>query len=79
MEASLRRTIWVLALLVLGMTVQFVVDIATPPGVADAIGYPALLVLTVWLPWTRALSAFTWLATVLTVIGSAFGTHGGIG
>jgi signal transduction histidine kinase len=65
--------------LVLGMVGLFVLDVMTPPGVADGIGYPILLVLCLWLPGRSTLSICTWGSTALIVIGGFFGRTGGIG
>jgi two-component system cell cycle sensor histidine kinase PleC len=65
--------------LLLGMGSLFVLDITTPPGVADGIGYPILMVLCLWLPGRSTLAWCTWGSTILTVIGAFFGRTGGIG
>ncbi|HUC61792.1 MAG TPA: HAMP domain-containing sensor histidine kinase [Alphaproteobacteria bacterium] len=65
--------------LLLGMAGLFILDIVTPPGVADGIGYPILLVLCLWLPGRHTLSVCAWGSTLLIVVGGFFGQVGGIG
>ncbi|HTZ80595.1 MAG TPA: HAMP domain-containing sensor histidine kinase [Stellaceae bacterium] len=64
--------------LVLGMAAAFVLDLLTPPGVADGIAYPVLLALCVLVRSRRALLVYSALATVLTLI-PAFVPQGGVG
>ncbi len=73
------RTTIVLGLLIVGMIGLFLLDALAPPGVADGIGYPILLMLCVWLPWRSSLTICAWIATVLTGIAVPFSTEGGIG
>jgi signal transduction histidine kinase len=65
--------------LAVGLIGLFVLDVTTPPGVADGIGYPIFLVLCLWLPGRSTLSVCTWASTALIVIGGFFGRSGGIG
>jgi signal transduction histidine kinase len=76
---SRNSTLAALVLLGVGMATLFVIDVSTPPGVADGVGYPILLVLSMWLPWRGALAVCAWTATFLITIGAIFGTQGGIG
>jgi signal transduction histidine kinase len=73
------RTALVLGVLALGMIGLFLLDVSTPPGVADGVGYPVLLVLCLWLPQRWILSACTWASTLLAIAGAAFATEGGVG
>src|SRR5271163_2749595 len=73
------RTLLLAGVLVLGMAGFFLLDVLTPPGVADGIGYPILLILCLWLPGRRTLAACAGTAAALTVIGAAFGRTGGVG
>jgi signal transduction histidine kinase len=71
---------WILlGLLVAGMAGLFALDALAPPGVADGIGYPILLMLCIRLPWRNALTHCAWISTLLTGIGVLFSSEGGIG
>jgi signal transduction histidine kinase len=73
------RTGIVVGLLAAGMIALFVLDVLSPPGVVDGIGYPILLVLCLWLPWRSSLTVVAWVSTLLTGIGVLFNSEGGIG
>jgi signal transduction histidine kinase len=59
--------------------VLFAIDIASPPGVLDGIGYPSLMVFTLWLPGRRVVAAAAAVFSLLTVVGYTFLQPGGIG
>jgi signal transduction histidine kinase len=59
--------------------VLFAIDIHFPPGVLDGIGYPSLMVFTLWLPGRRVVIAAAAAFSLLTVIAYTLLQPGGIG
>jgi signal transduction histidine kinase len=70
--ASKLDTRAVIAAQVLGALGLFALDVLTPPGIADGIGYPIVLVLCLWVPGRKYLIGWTLATCALTVLGVFF-------
>ena len=68
----------VAAILVCGTIAAFLLDVLTPRGFADAVGYPVLLTLCLWLRGRYVILMYAALATVLTIAGGFLSAGGGI-
>ena len=68
----------VIAVQVVGALGLFVLDISTPPGVADGLGYPIVLVLCLWVPGRKYLFGWTIATIGLTILAALLVSRGGI-
>ena len=59
--------------------VLFAIDVHFPPGVLDGIGYPSLMLFTLWLPGQRVVIVAAAAFSLLTVIAYTLLQPGGIG
>src|SRR6266513_1210852 len=57
----------------------FVLDSMTPPGIADGIGYSAVIVLSLWIPHRRYVLGAACVATLLVVAAEFLSPPGGVG
>ena len=62
----------VIAVQVLGALGLFALDVLTPPGVADGVGYPIVLVLCLWIPGRIYLTGWAFATGALTLLGAFF-------
>jgi len=69
----------VIAVQVLCASGLFALDVLTPPGVADGVGYPIVLVLCLWVPGRKYLTVWALATGALTVLGAFFPPEFGIG
>jgi signal transduction histidine kinase len=69
----------VIAVQVLGALGLFALDVLTPPGVADGVAYPIVLILCLWVPDRKYLTAWALATGALTVVGAFFSKDFGIG
>jgi signal transduction histidine kinase len=69
----------VIAAQVLGALGLFALDVLTPAGIADGVGYPIVLVLSLWIPGRKYLIAWALATGALTILGAFFQPEVGIG
>jgi len=69
----------VIATQVMGALGLFALDVLTPPGVADGVGYPIVLVLCLWVPGRKYLIGWALTTVALTILGALFPLEIGIG
>ena len=69
----------IIAVMIVLAAVLFAVDVYFPPGVLDGIGYPSVMVLTLWLPGRRVVLVAATVFSLLTVIAYTLLSPGGIG
>ncbi|MHB1205753.1 MAG: sensor histidine kinase [Rhodospirillaceae bacterium] len=72
------RTLVVVTMTALA-AVLFAIDIHFPPGVLDGIGYPSLMIFTLWIPGRRVVIVAAAVFSLLTVIAYTLLQPGGIG
>lgn len=63
-----------LMLAILLAAAVFAADLLSPRGIADGVGYVALVLLSLWMPWPRAPGLVALAATTLTVAGYLLST-----
>lgn len=73
-DARQRSSAAVVAVAAALATAILVADIASPRGVADGVGYVALVLLSMWMPWQRSPIVTASIATVLIALGYALST-----
>jgi hypothetical protein len=56
----------------------FILDVVSPLGVADGVGYAPLLALSLWLPGRRTTIILAAVYALMVIVGQLAG-HGGIG
>jgi signal transduction histidine kinase len=68
----------VIAAQVLGALGLFALDVFTPPGVADGVGYPIVLALCLWVPGRKYLMGWALATGALTLLGAFFPPEFGV-
>jgi signal transduction histidine kinase len=69
----------VIAVQVFGASGLFMLDILTPPGIADGVAYPIVLVLCLWIPGRKYLFGWALVTIGLTILAAFLTPGGGVG
>ena len=70
---------WIVALLIAAIAGVFALDVLTPAGIGEGIGYAAVMTLCLWLPGRNAVLVAAAVCTALTIAAHFLGPQGDAG